>query len=113
MPAGGGAGATQLNGGPEVIDLKVCMSLLKKTIVFFPLLIMVVIFLIKAYLTTDPVKTQHVVRLIKYPRSKEQASLVIRGRYVPSFWIANLESADKKTIFGWKLSFRIIFSNVN
>ena len=62
MPAGGGAGATQLNGGPEVIDLKVCMSLLKKTIVFFPLLIMVVIFLIKAYLTTDPVKTQQLVR---------------------------------------------------
>ena len=60
MPAGGGAGATQLNGGPEVIDLKVCMSLLKKTIVFFPLLIMVVIFLIKAYLTTD-VKTQQMV----------------------------------------------------
>ena len=59
MPAGGG-GATQLNGSPEVIDLKVCMSLLKKTIVFFPLLIMVVIFLIKAYLTTD-VKTQQLV----------------------------------------------------
>ena len=63
MPAGGGAGATQLNGGPEVIDLKVCMSLLKKTIVFFPLLIMVVIFLIKAYLTTD-VKTQQMVFFI-------------------------------------------------
>ena len=61
MPAGHGAGATQINGGPEVIDLKVCMSLLKKTIVFFPLLIMVVIFLIKAYLTTD-VKTQQLVR---------------------------------------------------
>ena len=63
MPAGHGAGATQINGGPEVIDLKVCMSLLKKTIVFFPLLIMVVIFLIKAYLTTD-VKTQQLVRFL-------------------------------------------------
>ncbi len=28
-----------------------------------------------------------------------QASLVIRGRYVPLFWTANTEFADKKTHF--------------
>jgi len=28
-----------------------------------------------------------------------QVSLVIRGRYVPSFWTANPEFADKKSIF--------------
>ncbi len=28
-----------------------------------------------------------------------QASLVIRGRYVPVFWTANTEFADKKTHF--------------
>ena len=28
--------------------------------------------------------------------------LVIRGRYVPLFWIANIEFTDKKTHFNWK-----------
>ncbi len=28
-----------------------------------------------------------------------QVSLVIRGKYVLSFWTANLEFADKKSIF--------------
>jgi hypothetical protein len=28
-----------------------------------------------------------------------QVSLVIRGRYVPPFWTANLEIADKKAVF--------------
>ncbi len=28
---------------------------------------------------------------------KIQASLVIRGRYVPVFWTSNIEFADKKT----------------
>ncbi len=31
-----------------------------------------------------------------------QVSLVIRGRYVLSFWTANLEFAVKKSIFDWK-----------
>jgi len=30
---------------------------------------------------------------------KKQVSLVIRGRYIPSFWTANPEFADKKSIF--------------
>jgi hypothetical protein len=38
------------------------MSLLKKTIVLFPLLIMVTIFLIRAFLTSD-VKTQNLVSM--------------------------------------------------
>jgi len=54
MPAGGGAATTQISGGVEVIDLKVCMKILKKTIVLFPLAIMIIIFLVKAFLTTDP-----------------------------------------------------------
>jgi hypothetical protein len=33
-----------------------------------------------------------------------QVSLVIRGRYVPSFWTANLEFTDKKSIFDWKIA---------
>jgi len=53
MPAGRGT-ASQIGGGQEIIDLKVCMSLLKRTIVLFPLLIMVIIFLVKAHLTTYP-----------------------------------------------------------
>jgi hypothetical protein len=61
MPAGGGAVATQISGGPEVIDVRVCMSILKKTIVLLPLLIMIVIFLVKAYLTTDT-KTSEAVK---------------------------------------------------
>ncbi len=65
MPAGGGAAATQISGGPEVIDLKVCMSLLKKTIVLFPLLIMIVIFLVRAYLTTDT-KAAQLVRITRF-----------------------------------------------
>ena len=31
-----------------------------------------------------------------------QVSPVISGRYVPSFWTANLEFADKKSIFDQK-----------
>jgi hypothetical protein len=37
-------------------------------------------------------------------RNKEvQVSLVICGRCVPSFWTANLEFANKKSIFDWKI----------
>ena len=32
-----------------------------------------------------------------------QVSLVIRGRYVPSFWIVNLEFAHKMSIFDQKI----------
>ncbi len=32
-----------------------------------------------------------------------QVSLVICGRYVPSFWTVNLEFTDKKCIFYWKI----------
>ncbi len=35
---------------------------------------------------------------------------VIRDRYVPSFWTANLEFTDKKSILTKKLSFRSFFS---
>jgi hypothetical protein len=42
-----------------------------------------------------------------------QVSLVIRGRYVPSFWTANLEFADKKFIFDWKIVILGHFLNVN
>ena len=42
-----------------------------------------------------------------------QVSLVIRGRYIPSFWTANLEFADKKSIFDWKSVILGHFSNVN
>jgi hypothetical protein len=43
-----------------------------------------------------------------------QVSLVIRGRYVPSYWTANLEFADKKSIiFDWKSVISGHFSNVN
>ena len=34
-----------------------------------------------------------------YPILAIQVSLVIRGRYVPLFWTANTEFADKKTHF--------------
>jgi hypothetical protein len=40
---------------------------------------------------------------VKYVKAnKVQVSLVIRGRYVPLFWTANTEFADKKTHFDWK-----------
>ncbi len=49
------------------------------------------------------------LRLICKQKSKQQknglvlqVSLLIRGRYVPSFWTANLEFASKKSIFDWK-----------
>jgi hypothetical protein len=42
-----------------------------------------------------------------------QVSLVIRGRYVPSFWTANLEFADYKSMFDWKIVILGHFSNVN
>ncbi len=42
-----------------------------------------------------------------------QVTLVIRGRYVTSFWTANLEFADKKSIFDWKIVILGHFSNVN
>jgi hypothetical protein len=42
-----------------------------------------------------------------------QVSLVIRGRYVLSFWTANLEFADKKSIFDWKIVILNHISNVN
>jgi hypothetical protein len=40
-----------------------------------------------------------------------QVSLVISGRYVLSFWTANLEFADKKSIFDWKSVILGHFSN--
>ena len=49
MPAGG-AVATGMT-GEDVIDLGVCMKLLKRSIVFLPLLIMLIIFIIKVTLT--------------------------------------------------------------
>lgn len=52
MPAGGAA-ATGVP-GEDIIDLGVCMNLLKKSIVMLPLLIMVVIFIIKVTLTHEP-----------------------------------------------------------
>ncbi len=42
-----------------------------------------------------------------------QSFLVIRGRYVSSFWTANLEFAEKKIIFDWKIFIFGHFSNVN
>ncbi len=36
------------------------------------------------------------------PSLTVQVSLVIRGRYVPLFWTANTEFADKKTQFDMK-----------
>ena len=53
MPAGG-AVATGI-GGEDVIDLGVCIKLLKKSIVLIPLLIMLVIFLIRVTLTHEKV----------------------------------------------------------
>jgi hypothetical protein len=32
-----------------------------------------------------------------------QVSLVIRGRFFPSFWTSNLEFADKKCLFDYKI----------
>jgi hypothetical protein len=32
-----------------------------------------------------------------------QASLTLRGRYVPSFWTTNIAFADKKSIFDRKM----------
>jgi hypothetical protein len=40
-------------------------------------------------------------------------SFVIRGRYVPSFLTANLETADKKSILDWKIVILDQFPNVN
>ncbi len=42
-----------------------------------------------------------------------QVSLVICGRYIPSFWTANLEFEDKKSIFDWKIVILGHFLNVN
>jgi hypothetical protein len=52
--------------------------------------------------TTDTFVPQNVQILV---------SLVIRGRYVPSFWTVNLEFADKKAIFDWKIVIFSIFVN--
>ena len=41
--------------------------------------------------------------VFKVPKKCQvQVGLVIRGRYVLLFWIANTEFADKKTHFDWK-----------
>jgi hypothetical protein len=42
---------------------------------------------------------------LPFHTSEIQVSLVIRGRYVPSFWTANLEFADNKSILTGKVSF--------
>jgi hypothetical protein len=42
-----------------------------------------------------------------------EVSLVILGRYVPSFWTVNLEFADEKLIFNWKIVMQDYLSNVN
>ncbi len=42
-----------------------------------------------------------------------QVSLEIRGRYVPSFWTANPEFTDKKSIFNQKIVIFHNFVNVN
>jgi hypothetical protein len=60
MPA---AGATAIGtggrfGGQEAIDLSVCLTLLKKTIVTFPLLIMIVLYLIRSNMATQDHSTQ-------------------------------------------------------
>ncbi len=55
----------------------------------------------------------HFIRSNFYARSFIQVSLVIRGRNVPSFWTANLEFADKKSIFDWKSVILGHISNVN
>ena len=49
MPAGGAAATGQH--GEDIIDLGVCMKLLKKSIVFIPLAIMLIIFVIRVTLT--------------------------------------------------------------
>ncbi len=51
MPAAGAA--TSGMPGGDALDLKVCMTLLKKTIVLFPLMIMVVIVWVKVTLTYE------------------------------------------------------------
>jgi hypothetical protein len=42
-------------------------------------------------------------------KSKVQASLFIRGRYVPVFWTANTEFADKKAHFDKKFGLLDLF----
>jgi hypothetical protein len=44
-----------------------------------------------------------VVSVLTEFNSTIQVFLVICGRYVPSFWTANLEFADKKPYFDWKI----------
>jgi hypothetical protein len=46
-------------------------------------------------------RDKEAIQVIK--RDAVQVSLVIRGRYVLSFWTANFEFADKKTHLDWKL----------
>ena len=52
MPAGGGASGTAMP-GQEPLDLGVCMNILKKAIVFLPVLIMLLIYLVKVTLTHE------------------------------------------------------------
>jgi hypothetical protein len=44
----------------------------------------------------------HGMNVIHSEFNQIQVSLVIRGRYVPLFWTANTEFADKKTHFDYK-----------
>jgi hypothetical protein len=54
----------------------------------------------------------HVVKVLCILRSKVQVSFVIRGRYVPSFWTANLEFADKKSIFDCKIDISYVNNRI-
>lgn len=53
MPAGGAAASSGVPGS-DAIDLSVCINLLKKGIVLFPLFIMLIIYLIRVTLTHKP-----------------------------------------------------------
>ena len=52
MPAGGGAANAGMP-GQEPLDLGVCISILKRAIVFLPVLIMLIIYLVKVTLTHE------------------------------------------------------------
>ena len=54
MPAGGAATIGTGRVGQEALDLSVCLAILKKAIVLIPVLIMVILYLIRTQMSTEP-----------------------------------------------------------
>ncbi len=66
-----------------------------------------------AYNNCKQKRSYKVGRIAMVDDNPIEVSLVIRGRYVPSFWTKSLEFADKKSIFDWKIVILGHFSYVN